>query len=689
MLDAYGAKQFGKYELIAEIGRGAFGIVYKAKDSVLGRYVAIKVLHPALLVDPGFIERFRHEARVAALLDHPNIVPVYDFGQEDGRYFLVMAYMPGGSLNTLIKNSAPMPAERVIKITKEIGAGLSYAHASNIIHRDLKPSNILFDDKGVARVSDMGFAKVREGGGAASMTASGQLVGTPSYMSPEVWKGKPATEASDVYSLGLISMEMFTGAPFFDGESTPEIMLKHFQPRVIPELIPAELHPVMAKALAENPEERYADIPSYLSQLEQPALTVESASSPVESALEWELKHFGGPAPQAESSTSEPTQEQVDTQDIRDTRGIQARQTPRKWFLPALIGVLSVILLTLILVFIGNNRKAQQAIHEATQFAIDAQNATNETQVSQPILALEATPTEVEPTTTALPTNTPEPSNTPEPTAPQEPTLSPTPKPTFTVGSTKIREKDGMTMVYVPAGEFLMGNPTRTETTGDYWIDQTEVTVEMYKKCADEGACDLDGVKNDYTVRATNYYLNEENNKYAATGVTWFEADNYCKWAGGRLPTHEEWEKAGRGPNGYLYPWGNEYSLTNIKSGDTIGKIGNVGRFSENRSYYGVFDMVGNAMEWVNDESKQTNGNFLIKGIETSNGISYDRSEQVADYGGYNHSCQSFWSQREQAWIYYSCRIVTDFPLSESIERPGIRRSPIRGFRCVYDVDSD
>jgi|GEM_PF-4866343 len=133
MLDAYGAKQFGKYELIAEIGRGAFGIVYKAKDSVLGRYVAIKVLHPALLVDPGFIERFRHEARVAALLDHPNIVPVYDFGQEDGRYFLVMAYMPGGSLSTLIENAAPMPAERVIKITKEIGAGLSYTPTPAIL----------------------------------------------------------------------------------------------------------------------------------------------------------------------------------------------------------------------------------------------------------------------------------------------------------------------------------------------------------------------------------------------------------------------------------------------------------------------------------------------------------------------------------------------------------------------------
>jgi serine/threonine protein kinase len=667
MLDAPGAKQFGKYEIIAEIGRGAFGVVYKAKDSVLGRYVAIKVLHPALLVDPGFIERFRHEARVAALLDHPNIVPVYDFGQEDGRYFLVMAYMPGGSLSTLIKNSAPMPAERVIKITKEIGAGLSYSHASNIIHRDLKPSNILFDDKGVARVSDMGFAKVREGGGAASMTASGQLVGTPSYMSPEVWKGKPATEASDVYSLGLISMEMFTGAPFFDGESTPEIMLKHFQPRVIPELIPAELHPVMAKALAENPEERYADIPSYLSQLAQPALTVESASSPVESALEWELKHFGGPASQAESSTPEPAREQVDTRDTRDTRGTQARQTPRKWFLPALIGVLSVVLLALILVFIGNNRKAQQAIHEATQKAIAAQNAANEIQASQPILALE-----VEPTATPLPTNTPEPSNTPELTAPQEPTLSPTPQPTLGVGSTKVREKDGMTMVYVPAGEFLMGEPTRTETTGEYWIDQTEVTVAMYKKCAEAGGCSIESITNDYVLQAYGYYDNEKYQNHPAINITWQEANQYCKWVGGRLPTELEWEKAGRGEDGKLYPWGNTYPTNQLKLVDTIDALESVGSFRQNISVYGVKDLAGNAQEWVSDRSKVYNYHYIVKSVQIFRGLSIDKSDDTGFYNGH--------------YYFYDSSNLT---LSLFLERLGTQRSRIRGFRCVYDVDND
>jgi|GEM_PF-2020652 len=653
----------------------------------------------------------------------------------------------------------------------------------------------------------MGFAKVREGGGAASMTASGQLVGTPSYMSPEVWKGKPATEASDVYSLGLISMEMFTGAPFFDGESTPEIMLKHFQPRVIPELIPAELHPVMAKALAENPEERYADIPSYLSQLEQPTLTAGSASSPVESALEWELKHFGGPASQAESSTSEPTREQFDTRDTRDTRGTQARQTPRRWVLPALIGVLSVVLLALILVFIGNNRKAQQAIHEVTQNAIDAQNAANETQASQPSPTLEEEP----PFTETLDKN----NNILTDTLPEENvTLSSTPfsddypfiiqsntqisnmvfypdescessvylggqvldqtekdvlgyivrltgvhagnpielssetgsKPIFglsgygfvlpndirpddevviqlfdaqgnalsrdsiielsgdcnenltiirykqygdlstvvssssnlEIGSTKVREKDGMTMVYVPAGEFLMGNPTRTETTGEYWIDQTEVTVAMYKKCAEDGVCELDQAS-DIELRP-NYYTDYPN--HPAINLLWQDAVNYCQWVGGRLPTEHEWEKAARGPMGYLYPSGNIIPEFSIPIIENTKLLYNVGIYEKNKSYYGAYDMAGNAQEWVSSQSSINNDYYIVKSVQLRNGHTIDRFDpdfycEMCDYEGY-------WGNIVKRPCY-----GIDKTLFLKLENLRTHRSSIRGFRCVYDVDSD
>ena len=171
--------------------------------------------------------------------------------------------MAGGSLKDLLAVEGAQSSERALQILEDICQGLDYAHIKGIVHRDLKPSNILFDDKAVARISDMGFAKIVGGGSVASLTTSGQQVGTPSYMAPEIWKGQPATVASDLYSLACITIELFTGKPFFDGETTPEIMLKHFQPREIPAEIPLELRPALEKALAEKPEQRFGSISDF------------------------------------------------------------------------------------------------------------------------------------------------------------------------------------------------------------------------------------------------------------------------------------------------------------------------------------------------------------------------------------------------------------------------------------------
>ena len=165
--------ELGKFEILEELGRGGFGIVYKAHDKALKRLVAIKVLHPNLVNDPTFVARFRQEAQIAAQLDHPNLVPVHDFGEIGGRYYIVMGYMPGGSLKELIKKEGPLSKERALEILRQIGSGLAYAHSTGVIHRDLKPGNILFDAKGQARVSDMGFAKLLRSDSSASMSASG------------------------------------------------------------------------------------------------------------------------------------------------------------------------------------------------------------------------------------------------------------------------------------------------------------------------------------------------------------------------------------------------------------------------------------------------------------------------------------------------------------------------------------
>lgn len=210
--------RFGKYQILEELGRGGFGTVYKAQDTVLGRLVAIKILHAALVIESNFIERFRQEARTAAMLDHPNLVPVFDFGETEGRYYIAMGYMPGGSLKDLLKREGKLESKRAYEVLAQVCEGLEYAHTRGIIHRDLKPGNILFDENGKARLADMGFARVMCEGASRSMSASGSLVGTPAYMAPETWRNKPATPQTDIYSLGCILYEMLTGKVLFEGK---------------------------------------------------------------------------------------------------------------------------------------------------------------------------------------------------------------------------------------------------------------------------------------------------------------------------------------------------------------------------------------------------------------------------------------------------------------------------------------
>lgn len=252
--------KFGKYEILEELGRGGFGIVYHAFDTVLEVERAVKELYPNLVNDPTFVSRFRQEARVAARLDHPNLVPVHDFGQIDGKYYLAMGYMAGGSLKDLLRLEGKLEPKRAYEVLAQVCEGLEYAHARGIVHRDLKPGNILFDETDKARMADMGFAKVMSEGASRSMSASGSLVGTPTYMAPETWRNKPATPQTDIYSLGCILYEMLTGKVMFEGDSPAEVMTKHVVdgPQYVADL-PHDLRSVLDKALKREPDERYPD----------------------------------------------------------------------------------------------------------------------------------------------------------------------------------------------------------------------------------------------------------------------------------------------------------------------------------------------------------------------------------------------------------------------------------------------
>jgi len=274
-------KMLGKYELLEELGRGGFGTVYHARDTSLDVERAVKILHPALVASPEFIERFRREAKIAARLDHPNIVPVYEFGEQEGAYYLTMKYMPGGSLKDVLVKAGRLPFERALQVTRQIAGALEYAYSQpeKLIHRDIKPGNILFEadnltgKAGAARLADFGFAKALVGASSSSLSASGGMIGTPSYMAPEIWRQKEFTPATDVYSLACVFNEMVTGKVLFEGESPADIMTRHVLdgpqfPQEWPEGVPEGIEKVLGKALAREQKDRYQSVGEFVVALE-------------------------------------------------------------------------------------------------------------------------------------------------------------------------------------------------------------------------------------------------------------------------------------------------------------------------------------------------------------------------------------------------------------------------------------
>ncbi|HYN16072.1 MAG TPA: serine/threonine-protein kinase [Terriglobales bacterium] len=264
----------GRYNIAAELGKGAMGVVYKATDPNIGRTVAIKTtrLDTHGLETADLLRRFRNEARSAGTLNHPNIVTIYDAGEQDGVFYIAMEYIEGETLHALLSQHRSLPVEKVIDIVRQVCAGLDYAHAHGVIHRDIKPANIMLAANGVVKVMDFGIAKA---GG--TMTATGQVLGTPNYMSPEQVKGKSIDGRSDLFSVGVLLYEMLTGEKPFDGQNVTTIIYKIVSENPIP---PRELdvtiHPglsvVVTKALAKAPDERYqtgaalvADLANYKS----------------------------------------------------------------------------------------------------------------------------------------------------------------------------------------------------------------------------------------------------------------------------------------------------------------------------------------------------------------------------------------------------------------------------------------
>lgn len=270
----------GNYEIQALIGSGGMATVYRGFDHNLGRAVAIKILSEEARAHPGFVERFRQEARIIANLRHPNIVQVYDFGVHNGMPYMVQELLPGPTLEQRITDAVRsgrlLPPDEVVAIARQLAAALDAAHAAGVIHRDVKPANAMWNAVGSLVLTDFGIARNTLTPG--NQTQVGMVVGTPGYLSPEQAQGLPVTPASDIYSLGVVVFEMLAGRLPFDGDTPMSIAIQHIQTpppplRTLRADIPPAVEAVVLRALAKDPTARFERAEQFVAALERAYLT--------------------------------------------------------------------------------------------------------------------------------------------------------------------------------------------------------------------------------------------------------------------------------------------------------------------------------------------------------------------------------------------------------------------------------
>ncbi|PJF35244.1 MAG: hypothetical protein CUN49_11560 [Candidatus Thermofonsia Clade 1 bacterium] len=424
-------RRLGKFEILSVLGKGGMAVVYRARQVDLGREVAIKVMKASLAESEGFLARFRREAHLVAQLDHPHIMTIYEYGQEGDIVYIAMRLLPGGSLSDRLRKQGALSVDETRRITAQIASALTLAHSRGVIHRDLKPQNVLFDSAGNAVLTDFGIAKVDNS--STLVTGTGIAMGTPSYMSPEQWRGEPVDLRVDVYALGLMVFEMLSGQLPFQGDTPASLMFKHLTeppPRLtkLRSDLPVQVEAVIFRALAKNRDDRYSSAQELADDLEA-ALTGKPLSLHTPAALD-----EGTPTAPLPVITSVSAPGPLEATVIGDAAPIQVKR--RSLPLPLLSGI-SVILLIGILGFLlanNNGNSDLAATVTAERVAALALTVTASAQPS-PTLTLSATATaSPEPSATATRT----PTHTATSTRTATPTFTPsfTPSPTFTATPT-------------------------------------------------------------------------------------------------------------------------------------------------------------------------------------------------------------------------------------------------------------
>ena len=650
-------KTLGKYHILEELGKGGFATVYKAKDPDLDRAVALKVMEPLLMRDPVWVKRFRQEARAIAQLKHPHIITIYEIGQAEGILFIAMELAEDGSLEDRLQQG-PLPWAQTLELAQQIAAALDHAHARGIIHRDLKPANILLDPDVGAILTDFGFARL-VADHSLSVTMSGGMVGTPSYIPPEVWRGQRADRPADVYALGAIVYEMITGQKRFDAPSPPAVMMAHFSPPPWPEAWPEDVPPgvvdVLARAMAQDPNSRFETAGELVEVLA--GLEVDRLAEPY---AELEAAIAAGAWQQALAlvdtiKASDPDYRDVAALEQRALAGMEAearRAQALQWKQAAeealAAGNLDAAELALVqwanLNIWDDQRRAiherleQQrtkleqntplvektsaqrdagwtlAEHwrEATMAALEAGNMGAAEQalrqwktthaLEEERLALLGRLEELKAKRAQKQTET-----TPKPAAPYVISKSRSKIPSLV--DRMIPET-----VLVPAGEFLMGSDN-IKDTHSYKEERPQHVV--FLDAFEIGVFPVTNQQYAIFVKATGreaprYWpggrIPEGREYHPVVYVSWHDAVAYCHWLSEktgqvwRLPTEAEWEKAARGIDGRIYPWGNQKpNKTLCNYNMHVGRTTQVGKYPDGVSPFGIYDMAGNVWEWCMD----------------------------------------------------------------------------------------
>ncbi|MGB0383837.1 MAG: bifunctional serine/threonine-protein kinase/formylglycine-generating enzyme family protein [Ardenticatenaceae bacterium] len=630
--------RFAHYEVVEQLGkRGGFGTVYLARDTKLKREVAIKVLHSHLAADENMVKRFIREAQAMAKLNHPNIVIVHGVEDDPREPYIVMECVKGHTLKDSLRQGA-LPVQETLFLLRQMAAALDAAHEQGMVHRDVKPANVLIRHDGRVKLTDFGIVKILEVQD-ATLTPAFATVGTSRYMSPEqadINRQDQIGPASDIYALGIVAYEMLSGRVPFSSPSHAVIRSAHRKeqppdPRTFNAKISAPIADVLMKVLRKQPSDRYPSAQAFVAALSEAA-----QEAPVDTTFDQYA--LSGSFSKEYSGLSDNDQEDAPSEVTVETGLVPVSETfvespkPASPFWRTFLAVALLILVGGIAGGVVTRMLSDQTLPEPQIVEVMITHTAQPTEEPAPPTEVPASPTK-EPAPPTKEPAPPTPPSPPTPTRPPSATASAYPAPTetqlaiptatFGVGSTTKSEVDGMAQVYVPEGQFLMGPkeeqtavnedqyPQHTVYLDAFWIDQTEVTNKMFAAFLNEqGNQPEDGTTwlhiedEDALIGLQNgqFQPKEGFANHPVNEVTWFGAAAYCEWAGGRLPTEAEWEKAARSTDQRTYPWGDQAPQPDLLNfNQQVDRTTEIGGYPTGASPYQALNMAGNVEEWVAD----------------------------------------------------------------------------------------